>query len=189
MAETVYSNLRLRGTLTVAGLTTLALVTITNTLTLRKSINFTPNGTTSGAVVQVNGVTEIQAYTIPCVATGGNVKVSNGAKYDTCYLPNPLGSTGAIKELSLMVVNSPNVLGVDCSFVKARVSGSGAPVVGVFNNIQTATGSIYRYTAGSGSIVVPRWNSADAIKCGTLTTPNSAFSAYLRAEFYDDRSE
>lgn len=162
---------------------TIAGATLTNVLTLQKTINFTPDGTSSGVVIQVNGVTEIQAYTVPCTATGGNVKVSGGAKYDTCIIPPILSSTGAIKEISLMVGNSPNALPIDCGFVKGRLSGTGTAFQNL-GNTSTATGGIIRFSTGS-----LRWNSADYIKCGTLTTPNTAFSANLRVEFYDDRSE
>lgn len=152
-------------------------------LQVQGPINVTPNGTSTGAVVQVNGVTEIQAYTVPCTATGGNVKVNNGAKYDTCIMPPILTTTGAIKEVSLHTPTSPNALPMDCGFVKGRVSGTGSAFQNL-GNFSTASGSIYRFATGS-----LRWNSADYIKCGTLTTPNSAFTGYLRVEFYDDRSE
>lgn len=169
----------------LAGLTLGAGValSVVGSLKIRDQINFTPNGTTSGAVIQVNGVTEIQAYTVPCTATGGNVKVSGGAKYDTCIIPPILSSTGAVKELSLMVGNSPNALPFDCGFVKGRVSGTGTAFTNL-GNVSTGTGLTFRFATGS-----LRWNSADYIKCGTLTSPNSAFTGYLRAEFYDDRAE
>lgn len=186
---TRFTSLGISGTATIAGLATLALVTISNTLTLMKPVNFTPDGTSSGAVIQVNGVTEIQAYTVSCTATGGNVKVSGGAKYDTCIMPAILSTTGAIKEISVAVSGSEVAAGIDCGFVKGRVSGTGTAFTNL-GNVNTGTGIIFRF--GTGSL---RWNPADFIKCGTLTTLGPAgtsgkgFSGKLRVELYDDQSE
>jgi len=179
------------GTTALLALSAGVMLYVAGKLNVRDAVNFaSQNGTQSGAVIQVEGVTEIQAYTIPCTATGGNVKVgagaAAGAKYDTCIIPPLLSSTGAIKEISLHVVNSPFVVGVDCSYVKDRVSGTGSAFIGT-SNITTATGGIFR-VFGSGA-VTSRWNSADFIKCGTLADPTSSFSAKLRVEFYDDQSE
>jgi hypothetical protein len=164
---------------------TLTLQTLTTEV-----VNFVPDGTTSGAVIQVNGVTEIQVHTVSCTATGGNVKVgagaAAGAKYDTCIMPPILTTTGAIKEVSVAVVGSETAVGIDCGFVKGRVSGTGAAFTNL-GNVNTGTGLIFRF--GTGSL---RWNSADYIKCGTLSTlggSGKGFSAKLRVQFYDDQSE
>lgn len=170
-----------------------ALLYVQGQIKVRDAINFIPNGTTSGAVVQVNGITEIQAYTVACTATGGNVKVgagaAAGAKYDTCIMPSILSTTGAIKEISVAVSGSEVAAGIDCGFVKGRVSGTGSSFTNL-GNVATGTGIIFRF--GTGSL---RWNPADYIKCGTLTTlgpsgtSGKGFSAKLRVELYDDQSE
>lgn len=163
-----------------------ALTLTLTTLTVKQAINFTPTGTTSGAVIQVNGVTQYQAYTVACTATGGNVKVSGGAKYDTCIIPPILTTTGAIKEISFAGIGSETVVGLDCGFVKGRNSGTGTSFQNL-SNIVTGTGVIARFSTGS-----LRWNSADYIKCGTLSSLGSAgtgFSGKLRVELYDDPSE
>lgn len=163
-----------------------ALLYVQGQIKVRDAINFVPNGTTSGAVFQVNGVTELQAYTVACTATGGNVKVSGGAKYDTCLMPPILTTTGAIKEVSLAVIGSETAVGIDCGFVKGRVSGTGTSFTNL-GNFATGTGLVFRFSTGS-----LRWNSADYIKCGTLSTlggTGKGFSAKLRVELYDDQSE
>lgn len=163
-----------------------ALTLTLTTLTVKQAINFTPTGSTSGAVIQVNGITEIQAYTVACTATGGNVKVSGGAKYDTCIMPPILSTTGAIKEVSFAGSGSESVVGIDCGFVKGRNSGTGTSFQNL-GNIVSGTGVIARFATGS-----LRWNSAEYIKCGTLSTLGGAgkgFSGKLRVELYDDQSE
>lgn len=159
-----------------------ALTLTLNTLTTEK-IDFVQDGTQTGAVLQVDGVAQFQALTVSCTGTGGNVKVSGGAKYDTCITASPLSTTGAIKEVSLAISASPAAVGFDCGFVKGFVSGTGTSFTNL-GNFTSATGSIFRF--GTGSL---RWNSADYIKCGTLTNPTSSFSAKLRVELYDDTSE
>jgi len=181
------------GTLAGFGLAAVALgaalsLTITN-LTVKEPINFTPTGTSSGVVIQVNGITEVQAFTVSCTATGGNVKVSGGAKYDTCIMPALLSTTGAIKEISFAGIGSESVVGLDCGFVKGRNSGTGTSFTNL-SNVVTGTGVIARFATGS-----IRWNPADFIKCGTLGTLGPAgtagkgFSGKLRVELYDDQSE
>lgn len=187
---TRFTSLGVSGTATLATLVattvTLATVSITSNLTLSKKVNFVQDGTNTGVVLQVNGVTEVQAFTVACTATGGNVKVSGGAKYDTCIMPPLLTTTGAIKEVSVAVSGSESAVGIDCGFVKGRVSGTGTSFTNL-GNVATGTGLIFRF--GTGSL---RWNSADFIKCGTLATLGGSgrgFSGKLRVELYDDQSE
>ncbi len=147
-------------------------------------VNFAaPNGTSSGAILQLAGTTVKQIYQTDCTGTGGNVKVSNGAKYDTCIMPNPLSTSGAIQSISLMVSANPASAALDCGFVKARLGGSGSAVTNL-NSIGASSGALAYF--GTGTL---RWNGADFLKCGTLTDPTSSFAAKLRVEFYDDTSE
>lgn len=180
------------GTLAAFGLAGVALgsaLTLTLTTLTTETVNFVQDGSNSGAVIQVNGITELQAYTVACTATGGNVKVSGGAKYDTCIMPPILSTTGAIKEVSLAVIGSEAANGIDCGFVKGRLSGTGTSFTNL-GNVNTGTGLIFRF--GTGSL---RWNPADFIKCGSLSTigpdgtSGKGFSAKLRVELYDDQSE
>lgn len=170
----------------LAGVALGTALTLTLTTLTTQRVNFTQSGTYSGAVIQVNGITEIQAYTVACTATGGNVKVNGGAKYDTCIMPPILSTTGAIKEISVAVSGSETAVGIDCGFVKGRVSGTGTAFTNL-GNVNTGTGIVFRFSTGS-----LRWNSADFIKCGTLSTlggSGKGFSGKLRVELYDDQSE
>lgn len=174
----------------LAGVALGTALTLTLTTLTTQRVNFTQSGTYSGAVIQVNGITEIQAYTVACTATGGNVKVgagaAAGAKYDTCIMPPILSTTGAIKEISVAVSGSETAVGIDCGFVKGRVSGTGTSFTNL-GNVATGTGIVFRFSTGS-----LRWNSADFIKCGTLSTLGGSgrgFSGKLRVELYDDQSE
>lgn len=119
-----------------------------------------------------------------CSSTGGNVKVSGGAKYDTCIAASPLTTTGSIARISLEVTGSHAAYPIDCGFVKGIASGTGTAFVNM-GNVSTGSGLTFLY--GTGSL---RWNPVDYIKCGTLTTVNSsALDASLRVEYYDDQSE
>lgn len=145
-------------------------------------LNSITNGTQSGVVLKDNGTTAIASYTVACSGTGGLA-----GQYDTCRIPALLASTGAITRVTLMVSASPAVVGIDCGFTKAVRTATGT-VFGSLNNIQTATGSIYTFATGSGGSVL-RWNSVDAIKCGTRGTPTTSFAGKLRVDYFDDTSE
>ncbi len=150
-------------------------------------LNFATNGTQSGVTLFDNNVVGLGTYSVTCTGTGGNVKVGGGAKYDTCIIPPLLTTTGAIKRIDLMVSASPTgAIGIDCGFVKGRVAGTGTSFTGI-SNFQTSSGSIAT-VYGSGAVGA-RWNSADFIKCGTLTNPTTGFAAKLRVEYFDDTSE
>lgn len=146
-------------------------------------IDFQTNGSQTGVVLKDNGTVAFATHTVTCTATGGNVKVNNMAKYDTCISPQfskfGFGSGVLLAEFSsLEIGNSPTVVGIDCGFVKAAVSGTGTSLV---NNFQTSTGGIVRFNTGTTIVV----NGADYIKCGTLTNPTTPFTAVLKLTFRD----
>lgn len=155
--------------------------------------DFITNGSQSGVVLKDNGTVTLATRIVTCTATGGNVKVgagaAAGAKYDTCLMPPLLTTTGAITRIDLMVSSSEVAAGIDCGFVKGAVSGTGTS----FQNIgNVATGTGLTFTFGSGSL---QWNTADYIKCGTLTTlgpsgtSGKGFAAKLRVQYFDTTAE
>lgn len=171
------------GTLAAFGLAGVALgtaLTLTLTSLTTQTVNFAPNGTTTGSVIQINGVTEDQIFTTTCTATGGNVKVSNGAKYNTCITASPYTTTGAITQLEISCGNVPTALPGDLSFVKSRASAGSGAAIQNFSNVSLATGAILNFSTGS-----TLWNPADFVKFNTLTTPGSAVDCRLRIRAYD----
>ncbi len=146
-------------------------------------LGFTTNGTQTGVVLKDATTTAFATKYFDCTGTGGNVKVSGGVKYDMCIVPPQLTTTGSIMRISLMISASPSVVGIDCGFVKGRVSGTGTSFVNL-NDKASSTGAIITY--GTGAM---RWNPADYIKCGTLGTPTSSFAAKLKVDYFDDTSE
>lgn len=140
-------------------------------------LGFTTNGTQSGVVLKDGTITAIASRTVACVGTGGVVN------YDVCRMPNPLGNTGSVVRVALMVAASPKVVGLDCGFSKAVQTQTGTVFTNL-NNVQSSTGSIFVF--GTGSV---RWNGADAIKCGTIGVPTTSFSAKLKVDYFDDTSE
>jgi hypothetical protein len=146
-------------------------------------LNFVTNGSQSGAVVKDNGTVAFGTRIVTCTGTGGNVKVSGGAKYDTCIVANPLTTTGAIQSISLMVSASPVAVGIDCGFVKGLNSGTGTAFTNL-GNMATGTGLTLTFSTGS-----LQWNPVDYIKCGTLGTPTTSFAAKLRVQYFDTTSE
>lgn len=146
-------------------------------------LGFITNGSQSGVTLKNGTVVAIASRTIDCTGTGGLTGL-----YDTCRMISPLSTTGAISRISLMVSASPSgTLGIDCGFTKTIKTATGT-VFNNLNNIQSATGSIASHIAGSGGVAY-RWNPADSIKCGTLGTPTSSFSAKLKVDYFDDTSE
>ena len=152
-----------------------------DTLTVANTgLGFVSNGSQSGVVLKDGTRTAVASYSVACTGTGGL------SKYDTCYMPPILSSTGTIKAIYVMVSAAPTTatIGLDCSFVKARNTATGTVITNL-NNIQTATGSIQSFSTGA----LLRWNSADAVKCGTIGTPTSSFAARLQVDYFDDTSE
>lgn len=121
----------------------------------------------------VDGVPYIKA----CTGTGGQ------SVYDTCIIPPLLSSSGTIKRIDLMVTSNPAGASLDCGFVKGTNTATGTLFTN-FDSVASATGSRVTFSTGSLS-----WNSADYIKCATLTDPTSSFDADIRVEYFDDTSE
>lgn len=130
-------------------------------------------------VYTLNG-TEVDRITqVACTATGGK------ANYDTCYMPSPLTTTGALVRASIQCGNVAKALYGDVGFVKTATTSSGAALTNM-NDIMVGTGTT-TFT-GSGKTVF--WNPADKLKFTTLTTPSGTLNAtryncIMRAEVED----
>jgi hypothetical protein len=153
-------------------------------------ISFSTNGTQTGVVVKDNGNTAFGSFTINCIGTGGNVKVNNEAKYDTCFGRLPLTSTGVITAVSMEFAATPVAVGIDCGLVTAANNGTGTVLL---NNVQATTGSTLFVDQAefSGSLLPPGKvaSSQQYFKCGTLGTPTSTFSAKARLFYYDTTAD
>lgn len=157
------------------------------------SLGFPRNGTQSGVNLTVGDTapthTGLGVFQFNCTATGGNVKVSNEAKYDTCFTRLPLSSTGVITAVSMEFASTPVALGLDCGIVTAAVNGTGTVLL---NNVQATTGStLYVDQAEfSGSLLPPgKLPGNQFFKCGTLTVPTSSFSAKGKIWYYDTSAD
>jgi len=163
MAETVFDNISLRGTLAVTGAVTLALVTLSNTLTLQNGANFTANGSSTGVVLQVSGTTRYQTLSTTCTATGGST-----GQYSTCALRSPLSTTGSLIEASLECGNVGTQLTGDISFKTARIAATGSALTNL-DNITAGTGSLER-SAFSTEVA---WHPSKFLTYSTLVSPGS----------------
>ena len=122
-------------------------------------------------VYQLAGTEYERITSIACTATGGNVKIGGGAKYNTCAIASPLTTTGALKQISLQCGNVAKALQGDISFAKTAVGGTGSALVNG-SNVIMGTGA-YIYTLSG----VTLWNPADTLKFGTTVSPTGALNA------------
>lgn len=136
-------------------------------LNINGHVNYTQTGSETGAILQVNGVSRFQRFTVPCTATGGTNGV--GGYYATCLARSPLTTTGVLLGVSVECGNVPQPYAFSGGFVKAR-----ANVVGVsFKNFAAAG-------AGTGKLAAVHstgaylWNPADLIKINTATAVRAA---------------
>ena len=119
-------------------------------------------------------------------ASGGNVKVSGGAKYAAFCIPNPLTKlspsqgSGAPLALSFQMGPNPSNASYDVTFEKSCNSGSGGALI--VNNLQLASGAVLTL---SGGRLPPAWNGADFIKGSTLTAPNALTTGRVRGWVMD----
>lgn len=133
---------------------------------VRDAVNFTnQNGTSTGVNLKVAGLTRLQTFSVPVSQTGGNVKVSGGAKYDTAYARSPFTTTGTLVGLALECGGVPKPFAYEVGFVKSRLAGTGSRVHANLDNKTAASGSLAVFLTGA-----TLWNPADAIKLGTLTS-------------------
>lgn len=159
------------------------------TLLLTSIVNpaSTPVTAVNGAPISVAGFTSdgvaSRRIKIPVVfpfyaygtASGGNVKVSGGAKYAAICAPNPLSklspSSGSGVPLSLSIQMGPNPSNASYDVTLEKSCNGGTGGVMLANNVQLSSGATLTL---SGSRLPPMINGADFIKAATLTQPNSA---------------
>ncbi len=166
MAElpTGYSALQI-GTSALAILAAGYVAFIAGGLQVRDNINFTPNGTTTGAVIQVNGLTRIQQFPVTCTATGGL------STYSTCAARLPFTTTGGLLGVSMECGNWKVAMSGDLSFKKTLTSASGS-VITNGNNLSLGTGAFL-----PTQLAVPiAWNPADILTFSTLVTPTGTLN-------------
>lgn len=121
--------------------------------------------TSKDIVYQLAGTEITRETAVVCTATGGSVEVGTkgGAKYNTCIIPSPLTTTGALTKVTISCGNVAKALPGDLSFIKTAVGGTGSALPNG-SNVSLGTGALIHY--GSGYTL---WNPADSLKFGTLT--------------------
>ena len=123
-------------------------------------------------VYQLAG-TEITRETgVVCTATGGTLEVGTkgGVKYNTCVIPSPLTTTGALTKVTISCGNVAKALIGTVSFMKTAVGGTGSALPNG-RGVTLGTGALIHY--GSGYVL---WNPADSLKFGTPTVPTGTLS-------------
>lgn len=152
-------------TLTVIGALVGAAITATS-YSAPAGSNTVINAPASKDIVYQLAGTEIHRETsVACTATGGL------SVYDTCYLPSPLTTTGAITSITLACGNVVKSLNGDLGFVKSANAASGASLKN-FDSVILGTGKTIRF--GTGYQI---WNPADKLKFATLGTPTGTLNA------------
>lgn len=162
-------GVRVARSIVIGTTSVLAGLTLYGTLGINGHVDFQQSGTETGIVLQIGGATQLQV--IPSkvfTATGGNVKVSGGAKYQTGFLPTPWTSTGAYTDVLLSCGNVPKPVQGDVSIVQAATAGGSGTALQNLSNITLSTGATFHF--GTGFTVVGPQN---ALKFNTLTTPGS----------------
>lgn len=141
-------------------------------------LGFITNGSQTGVTLKDGTTTVLWSRTLACTATGGL------AKYPTCYVPNPFGSTGALVNVSH-----------ECGNVGTNLTMSGGFVTSTTTAVSSAFPTMNDFTAGTGSFVafnvratsgsVLEWKPGEAIKFQTITTLPSTSDCAVHVEAYD----
>lgn len=133
----------------------------------------------SGVELKSNGLTTAYAFTTACTNTGGL------AKYPTCYIRNPFGSTGALVNVALECGSTNNTLSMSGGFVTSTTSAV-ATAFPTLRTVTVGTGafSAFNVRATSGSVL--KWKPDEAIKFQTVTTmPAGGIDCVVHTEAYD----
>jgi len=128
-------------------------------------VDFQQTGNSSGAVLQVAGVTRYKHYEGICTATGGKTT------YSSCSIVAPFSTSGALLGFSLEAGNMAVALVGDVSFKKSATSASGTALTNG-NNISVGSGAL---TASMLAVPVV-WNSADILTFTTIVTPTGTLN-------------
>lgn len=180
MGTTRFTSLRTSGALTVGAALTVVGGIIGASFTAPSGSDTVVNAPSGQDIVYTLDGTEVNRVTqVACTATGGL------AKYDTCYMPSPLTTTGALKSVSIQCGDVAKALPGDLGFVKAANTGTGTALP-TFDNKSLGTGATFRYSTGTTII----WNPADKLKFGTRTAPTGTlnttrYNCIMRAEVED----
>jgi hypothetical protein len=147
------------------------------TVNIQKVVNFVPNGTTTGATLQLNGIDELKVWDTACTNTGGL------AKYPTCLVRSPWTTTGALKLVSLVCGGTNKTLSMSGGFVKTTT----AVVSSAFSNLKTVSvGTGAGLQSVDTGATMRMWNPADLIKFQTVTSfPAGGATCYVHTEGYD----
>ena len=177
MPQTTFTQVSIGATAGVfTALATTVALYLGGALNIERVVNFVPTGNTTGAILQVNGVTQKQIFTFACANTGGV------ASYDTCISASPLTTSGAISAISLECGNVPRPFAYDVSFVSAVKTGTQGILITNLNNKTAGTGAFV--STLSGAII---WNPAQFLKLGSLTSvpTTSGNDCVMRVEMFD----
>lgn len=135
-------------------------------LGVRDQLNFSSqNGTATGVVIQIEGSTAYQRFSVACTATGGL------KKYPTCVAASPFTTTGALHDVAIDCGNTNVAMVMSGAFVKSNAATTEGTVV--LKNVTVGSGAVRNKLSQTGSEIL--WNPADKIRLSTVTTqPNSA---------------
>lgn len=166
MAESSRTTSALQiGTTALLALNAAVMLYVSGRIQLTREIDFLPDGNSTGAVLQLNGVTAYQRFAVACTSTGGLTK------YPTCVTASPYSTTGALLDVAIDCGNTLVGMLMSGSFVKSNAATTfGAAVL---RNVTVGSGGIRNRLSQTGSEVL--WNPADKIRLHTTTaSPNAA---------------
>ncbi len=122
-------------------------------------------GTSTGSILQVDGLTRRQEFPTACSATGGLTS------YSVCAARSPLSTTGSLLAFGIECGNWKVAMYSDVSFKKTRTAASGTVLAGG-NNLLVGTGANLQ-----SALAVPvSWNPADLLTVTSLTAPTGTLN-------------
>ena len=142
-------------------------------LNVKDAVNFVPNGVSTGATLQLNGVVERQFQKVRCTTTGTSAGTVSGslANYDFCYVRSPFSTTGALLAFGLDCGSVPRPFTMSGGFVRTRstsLTTRGFPVASgrAVNSGTIAAFRPYNVLNGSGGVA---WHPSDILKIQAIS--------------------
>lgn len=148
---------------------TLAVGTVAAAATLQMygPANFkTVPGSSTGAILQVEGLPRYQTYYDQCSGSGGLA-----GSYTNCSARSPLSTTGSLLAFGVECGNYVVAQPSDVSFKKSLISATGSVLTGG-NNITVGTGANLQ-----SQLATPvSWNPVDLLTVASTTAPTGTLN-------------
>lgn len=144
-----------------------------------REVNYIQTGVSTGAVLQVAGITQKQI--IPTTCTVGGTASGSRTNYDFCIVRSPITTTGSINSIGLECGGVPAPFSMSGGFVKSRLTSLTSSFRNFTSVVSVGTGA--SVTFGTGNL---KWNPADFVKLSAVNaTWNTANNCQLYIEMRD----